>query len=399
MNTRHVKLTISLLCLGAQSLTSCAIRINPLEKVASTGSTASDSTPAPAPAPPQPIVSKSSIISPAGNSMVALDVDWSRSVAYASTREAGKCFYAIDFSNEAAPSLIASIGTGTTPSTLGQTCLGIRLYPSGKKLLVSSYAANLVEYWDLGSNPLALSWSRLTSTALNKARRLELFEAGATTAVNVAQNLGAQQLSLDEGTLAFSVVATSVVAGVSPDFVNEGTIVSDGVTRWLISATSKTGEPIHVYDAANGAEVTNFPITNGSTLPWYWTTSASANRLKAFAGGTGMAFFEVSGGSVQIRARQQLPSGIYRDSAFAQINGRDYVFAVINSGWLDQFDVTDISNPVLVSHTEVPISNVELYGVRVNPATRRAIAVSNRGELFVINIDGLTPATSQYTSY
>lgn len=31
MNTRHVKLTISLLCLGAQSLTSCAIRINPLE--------------------------------------------------------------------------------------------------------------------------------------------------------------------------------------------------------------------------------------------------------------------------------------------------------------------------------------------------------------------------------
>jgi hypothetical protein len=354
--------------------------------------------------PPGPaIVSQTSVVSPsAGFSMVDLDVDWSRKLAYAATRESGRCFYVIDFQDELAPKLISSIGSATSPATLGDTCLGTVLNAAGNHLLVGNQGANQIELWDLGPNPRAAAFTRLSNTSSlgGPPRRILWQEDGGTSWVFAGTGAnGVQAHLLDEASHAFTTSFTYTFPGAtSGEDVNELALVL-GTSTSILAASDADGDPALELSTPNLTPGTSFPMTDGATTYWFWTAASSGDRKKAFVGGTAGAFFDVTSGMPAVALRIVPEASYFRAATFAQIDGKDLFYVVRSDGWVDVFDVTNASTPNLVVHHLLASKNGELYGIRVDPVSRRAVVVTNRGDFFVLNVGSLTPATTQYLTY
>jgi hypothetical protein len=334
--------------------------------------------------------------------MVDLDVDWARKLAYAGTRQSGMCFYVIDFQDDLAPKLLAAIGPGTAPATLGDVCLGVSLAAGGTQLVVGSQGVGQIELWGLGANPRSLSLARLASvpSAGGASRRIGLREIGGSqaTVFQGVRNALVQTLALDETAHVLTSQLTYAFPGDGVgDSVNEAALVVGSAT-WILAGSDHDGDPIRQIDPATGTSPASFPMANGATVYWYWTAASSGDGKRAFVGGTAAAFFDLSSGSPAITRRLALDTSYYRASTFATLDGKELLYAARSDGWIDVFDTTNASAPRLVTHTLLQ-KNGELYGIRVDPASRHALVATNGGELLILNVDMLAAATTDYPTY
>ncbi|MBK9040836.1 MAG: hypothetical protein IPL83_17070 [Bdellovibrionales bacterium] len=99
------------------------------------------------------VLSSTKLASNSTNSYVDIDVDWDLNYAYLGSRFTSTCFQVVDFANILAPVVVKTIGSATTPSPTGNTCLGVKLFASNRRLIVTSNSGNRAEVWNLGTNP------------------------------------------------------------------------------------------------------------------------------------------------------------------------------------------------------------------------------------------------------
>ncbi|MBK7845676.1 MAG: hypothetical protein IPJ71_18725 [Bdellovibrionales bacterium] len=116
------------------------------------------------------VLSSTKLVSNSTNSYVDIDVDWDLNYAYLGSRFTGTCFQVVDFANILAPVVVKTIGSATTPSSTGNTCLGVKLFASNRRLIVTSNAGNRAEVWNLGTNPSVLNFTRVIDLAVTSAR-------------------------------------------------------------------------------------------------------------------------------------------------------------------------------------------------------------------------------------
>jgi hypothetical protein len=130
------------------------------------------------------IVSQTLLSSFVGFTWVAVDVDWSRRLAYLATRETGRCVAVVDFTDELHPQIIQRIDGGRT------TCLGVALDGNASRLVVLSYGAGQVALFDLGADPRAGTYASLDVATVPGPRHFAIDRGVSPSRVYVARQVG-----------------------------------------------------------------------------------------------------------------------------------------------------------------------------------------------------------------
>ena len=336
------------------------------------------------------LVSKLVATDSASFSYVHLDVDWTRKIAYLASRQAGKCLTAIDFSDEANPTVLKVIGSATSPATGGSTCLGVRLYNNGTRLVLGVLGANLIEVWDLGANPAALNWTKLSSVTVAGPKRVDVEEVSPTlTRVYAAKTGGITSLDITEP--AGTMVATGTYTYTPGGTMNDVTYLGSH----LLTASDANAAPIH--DVAISTLTLNGTFSTAAaafTMPWFWSATRSLDGTLAYLGGVGGGFLQLSSGTMALVSKHAAVAPPVRDSTFSIEGGQPVLYTIKNSRQLYRWNLASVSVPVLTHSTTVNDAVSGGYGIRVNAATMRGIVITNGGSFTVIRTDQLDAASA-----
>ncbi|MFC1609699.1 hypothetical protein ACFL6C_01955 [Myxococcota bacterium] len=318
------------------------------------------------------------------DSYVDLDVDWSRSLAYAASREPGVCVAIFDLTDMANPTLLANLSPETTPATGGDRCLGVRLFAGGTRLAVSCSDTSVVEIWDLGADPRTLAWSGLSSAPAPTPTRMEIVESNPTTMV-----VGVRWSP--DGARRFEIVGGGTALVDLGTFSNacSHNHVTPVANNWVITACWEDGSSIVQVAPSNMTMERSIDMDNGGTSG-FWSGAISADGTRVFQGGWVAGFLEyVPGGTDEIvlRSRFNNPNAGYRSAQFVEEGGAAHLYVITGDRVLEVWDATDLSSPHFVRRGVVDVATREGYGVKVDVASRRAIVVANGGQLVVIDID------------
>lgn len=342
------------------------------------------------------VLSSTKLASNSSNSYVDIDVDWDLNYAYLGSRFPGTCFEVVDFANIFSPTVVKTVGSATTPSSTGNTCLGVKLFASNRRLVVTSNASGRVEIWNLGTNPSVLNFTRTIDSAVSSARHVAgVNEAGGidNTDISVIRTGGVVKLNYNESAVSFLSTWNTTLAG-----SRNGGVVVDG--NFVLSGGWANADPILSHDYSNGSLLNTYPMDNGGSSG-LWSGAISPDQTKVFVGGWVSGFFKYSAlptPALSVTKRVDNPSG-YRSTAYAQLDGKDYFVGVSSDHYVDVYDVTDIDNPQLAYRTLVPDVEGELYGVRVNQNSRRLVIVTNKGDFVMADWDKMQPALAQHPQF
>jgi hypothetical protein len=325
-----------------------------------------------------------------------LAVDWTAGLAYVTTVTGETCFLVIDIADPLNPSVLRTVGTDTTPASLGGSCTGVEVFNDGTRLFVSGAGVSLLEVWSSRNDPRGSVFSRVGSEAMAQPRRMALSQVGvdAWTAF-VASATGVSSFALLD-------VPGSASASLAPrdEFVgacdhNDVVLGADGIT---VTACAVDGAAIEVLDEATLNVTTSFSLEReGNPASAIWCGAASSDGRRLFQGGCVSGFLEILPGpppSVTMSLRVDNP-GCYRDAVFVDDEGKAWVYAVSDDGHLDVWDATT-AEPVLVRRGYFPGANGGLAGVEVSAALHRAVVVSRDGDLLLVDTATLPAAESQY---
>lgn len=325
-------------------------------------------------------------------SYVDMDVDWTRKIAYLASRESGKCITTVDFSDETNPVILNVLGTATTPSTAGNTCLGVRLYKNGTRMVLSSYGANKVEVWDLTSNPKTFaSWTKLSTLAVTNAKRFDLEEVSATqTRLYIGRRFAAIIADIAEPAGTASLTGTFNYV---PDGIESATYLGPN----MIGSSSANGEPVQIINPTTMALTTTLNYSSTPIpAPYSWGSSRSADGTLAYVAGLGGAFLQLVSNNVTLSAKHiTTGSGIIRDSNFTTESSKNILYSIFSTPKsINRWDMSNPSSPVLTHSTAIADTVREAYAIRSNGSLNRAIVVTNGGMIYLIRTDQLDAASA-----
>ncbi len=325
-------------------------------------------------------------------SYVAIDVDWENKIAYLASREPDKCLTAVDFSNENNPVVVKVIGTTTSPATTGGTCLGLRLYQGGKRLVLSVSGSSHLEVWDLGNDPKLFQWSRLSSIgSVTGARRIQVEydnqSSTATVYTTLRSGLAIYQITEPTGQ-----ISLSQVQDYGANNLNEGVALG----QHFVVGRDTSGSAIL---EANTTDLSDTTLINYSSVDfangWFWTGSKSVTDSWIYLGGHGGVFLKLNGSQqFEVAARHKLTDGnTIRDSHFVIEDGKNILYTIESTvKRINRWDLSS-AQPQLTHSTVIDNSVKEGYGIRVDPTSKRAIVITNGGRFYILHTDNLDPAT------
>jgi len=335
---------------------------------------------------PSLVSSSNKLTSNSTFSYVDLDVDWSRGMAYLSSRKSNICVEAVDFNNESAPAIIKIIGSATL-----NVCLGVKLFDNNTKLLVSSLGNNKLAAWDLTSSPVNVaSWASLGEYAIgDNGKRISKinFTGSNNWEIYSTKRFGVIKTNLlVTGSTGTFTLLNSTTSGLS---FNSSAVIGD---RFLAQSLSGTVQPVGIYNLSLVSQ------TSLSTLFWNWSSDSNAAGDKAYLGGSpGGAFFGYVGSTTTLYKKFIYDSSCTVRSSDIVIQGAsEYVYSLCSNGRIDVFDVTDITNPILVKTGQLTSFESEAYAIKVKPNSNKAVVVTNRGDFLILNLDGLSATSTQY---
>jgi hypothetical protein len=355
-------------------------------------------------ATPNFVVSSTKLTAFTGLSYVALEVDWQRKLAYVGSRETGICFDIVDFSDQLAPKVIKRISTTSTPASLGNECLGVKLFDSGTKLAVTSQLPDVLQIWDLGADPKQLQLTSLASgTATFNIRRFSSLDTSAANLVSfvVTGQTGFARYTYDRN---LGTMSTDIGALSGAQFND-----SLGIGNYLLAAGYGTKAPISVFnmDTRTVVSTVDMAVSDPDENIGFWSQARSAESGLIFIGGWVSGFFTFDATTAQLTPVLRFNNpGVYRDCRFVVMDGQEYLFAVSSSGAnnLDIFKVFGNQipkvEPVLAYSIPLDLANGgEPYGIQIDAVARKAVIVVNNGSFSVVDLNILTPAASSYPGY
>lgn len=335
-----------------------------------------------------PIVALAKLTGVDGFSYVDLAVDWTRGLAYAASRESTVCVAVIDLTTAPSPTLVHTIGLNSTPATAGGICLGVTLLGDGTRLALTSQAGGTVEIWDLGSDPRAATHARRSATSLSMPKRIAAVEGPTGQRIWVAHQGG------NGGVRAYDIDAAGQLTAGSSSFTSScsNNFVVRTSQQLLFTGCFENNSPIIALDAVSMTLAHAYDMTAAGTTG-LWCGAVAGDSHAIFIGGWLGAYFEfesVSGDFVE-RLRFDNP-GVYRAAAFGFRGGRPTLFAVTGDRYLETWDVSIMSQPQLETRTLLARVEGELYGIQLDPDQARAVVVTNRGDVAIVDTATLEPA-------
>lgn len=324
-------------------------------------------------------------------SFVDLEVDWSRSLAYVSTRESGECFEAIDFAG--VPTIIAREGP---PSTPNPPCLGILLDASGTSLVVTSEAGNTIEVWSLGADPRAGAYTKLGSATISGPERIARSLAGANT-LYVARNKVAPGVQM----VTTSPSAPYVTTGAAFDSANACTYGVDATVDLasgvVLSPCSDDGSPIEIADDQTLAKIGEIAAVPPSGASGFWSTARTSDGTLAVALGWIGVVLSSSGAQRATQLARFQNTNAYRDAQIADRGAGPEVFAIRDDGTLDVISLATPSDPVVIATESVGTPGA--YALELSPDLQRAVVVTNRGWFYIVDLGQLQPSSMHWPTF
>ena len=323
-------------------------------------------------------------------SWVDLDVDWTRGLAYVGTRESGQCFAVIDLA-VTPPAVIQRRGP---PATGGANCLGVRL-ETPRQLLVSSEAGAVIELWDLGPDARAGAYTRLASIATATPRRLA---ADSVTA-------GKRYVSSRSAVRAFQVLDTNPVLVLgdvytAPACPNSYNAVTHLSTHLAVTGCSEDLSPVTMIEDATMAQASTLPADNGG-LSGFWSAARTSSADLAVMGGWVSATIVAdTTAGLGWRMLERWDNGsVYRTATIVEPAGMPpQLWAGTGDGALEVLELDTLGAPTVLHHASLGAPG-EVYGLSVDLASGRAIAVTNRGTLVVVDINALPPTDVTWPAF
>jgi hypothetical protein len=330
--------------------------------------------------PTRYVIATVQLADPAVYSWVELEVDWARDLAYVGTREAGQCFAAIDLATSP-PAIVQRRGP---PATGGDRCLGIRL-ESPRRLLVASETAGVIELWDLGEAPRTGNFTRLASIPTTTPRR---FAADSVAAGRrfVASRTGIQAFQVNE-TDPQLVLGLAYAGPACPDSYNDVTHLA---TNLAITGCSQDLSPVALIDDNSMALDSTLPANNGG-LSGFWSAARTEAGGLAVMGGWVSATVVVNvndpGGWSMLERWDN--ADVYRTATIVEAPARPVqLWTGTGDGSIEVLELGPVGSPRVIHRAPLGAPG-EVYGLAVDPATERAVAVTNRGTLVVVDITQL----------
>jgi hypothetical protein len=343
------------------------------------------------------VISSTKLASPAGFSFVDLDVDWSRNLAYIGSRAPGSCVTVVDFANELAPVIFRELGPTTTPATLGETCLGVRLLAGGMRLALTSESANVLELWELGAAPRTDTWGRANGVGVQGPRRMSLGNGTVAERIFVARRNAA---GVDGGVAWYDVGVDSILTPIGEhiDACEHNDVATLVARDRLLTGCWDDDVPVDVIDVAASGLLASLPTAGSIAAPFFWTAAGHPSRDYAFMGGSVGLFVEMTGTSpfAVTRARFEV-SGYFRGADLVVSGAATRLFAVTASP--NAIQVWDADTRDLIGLAAMPTLGRELYGIRADLARERAIAITNDGDFLVLDTTLIPTTTVQPTPY
>jgi hypothetical protein len=346
-----------------------------------------------------------SMLQVAGGSYLTLDVDFTKKVAYAGINS-GRSFDAIDFNDEENPVLLNSLGSTSTPASAISSSRGVAVYNSGERLIVAGNNSSSIELWNLTTNPRTIgSWTKMgTLTGLSSVRKIVKVDTtdASNTIVTLALRQGLAIVNIAEPTGTMTIVR-------SRSNYSNGHGAGAIMGNWMISPDSNTGASLDLFNLTTLVSDAQYPFPEqslagtpmGTTM---WAAATNPSGTKGFSSGKNMGFFSynlATPGVFPVNTKRVFTSvpSFSRDATYVSEFGKDLFYVGLSAKGIDVWDATDIANPVILHHLDLPNATSEVYGVRVNSTSHRAYAVTTGGQFYIINTEMLAPTILTMTAF
>jgi len=307
------------------------------------------------------VISTTQLTTAPGFSWVALDVDWGSSLAYVGTREAGRCVAVVDFADEQAPFIVGWVATGN------DLCLDVELI-DGQRLALISRSNNSLMLYSLGADPRAGSYTIVDATPTQGPRHFAVDTVGASR----------RFLVVTDGSPALWEVEL-IGNGFVPVNQWPGTctlpyqaVTSIG-TR-LALGCQDDNSPIELIDRASYSPHATIPNT-WPGISGVWNATTTPTNLVVMLGLANIVLDDTT-----VVGRWQTTYA-YRDVI---ATGGDVVWASASGARIEVLSFADRGVVRMIGEATLGTGG-EAYAVRLDPARRRGITVTNNGYFVVFD--------------
>jgi hypothetical protein len=321
---------------------------------------------------------------------VNVAVDWDRNLAYASSREPGRCLDVVDFT--AAPTVVKRIAP---PDTSGDLCTGVSLDPvTHTHLVLTSISANTAEYWDLGADPRQLQYVRETTLGVHDPRRVvRRFDDPTTLLVAIGNAPAGFEIINETPSSPWLAVARQFSSTLAcPDQLDE---VVETASNVVLTPCSTNDSPVEVVDDPSMIAIGTIPAPLAGESGFSTTATTSAGSLAVAMGWVSVVLDTTS--RYTMRARFDNDSA-YRAAEFIDRGRGHELVALRASDAVDIFSLVDPSQPV-ITHSGTLGVGPELYGLAIAPDQRHAAVVSNHGWFLLVDLDQLPAANITWPAF
>ena len=330
-------------------------------------------------------------------SFFSVEVDWDKKIIYAGSTSGTECLTLISYDDIDNIQQIAEVTNSSPLTQLYGACRNLKLYDNYSKLLVNANNSNRLLRYDLGSTPEdPTSWgttANFLASGGSYTREIQhAVVSGSTTQVYFSTHTGWFHVELDETLSSFTEIAkyTSMSSNNTAIFDLHNDLV-------MAQRYSSTTSDISILELADGSvsTVASGSLANATGFANnIWTSFSSEDGTKHAIMGQMITFIDSSSGTPIVTRREKIPSNGYRASKYIRYNTKDYLYAVTGSHILDVYDVTDMSDPKLLTRTQITeMGSQESYGIDVNMDLNLAVLGTHTGTIGLIDLRGLHTPT------
>lgn len=342
-----------------------------------------------------PIVS--SLTDPRSPYSMSIEVDWSRKLIYSGRHDANECLSVYSFVDEQNITFLYELTNTSDPAQSFGYCRNIKLYDNGTKLLVASDVGNRLMRYDMGANPENINlWNSQIPdiTSENNGGRYKAIEHvttdGMTTRIYQSVLYGWFDLSLNEGTGTFTKNAEYVSSN-----GNNATFFDIANSRASFKVFG-LNQDFQITDLASNDNLITTLSESNDINENTWVADSTSDGSKHVSAGKIITFFDSSSGTPVITKKFHVD--MMRAGKVVEYNGVDYFFGISGNRKIWVWDISDISNPIVLTKTDLTdkgINTGEGYGIDINLSLKRAVITTTDSTFAILNTDEFTPVIKQ----
>lgn len=283
-------------------------------------------------------------------------------------------------------------------------------YNNGTRLIATAEGSSAIQLFDLTSASHTGTWTSLgVLGSLQQVRKVAKIDTSNPSMTKVYLGLRYGMAIVDIAEPAGTMTIEQISNGTCSQCGN-GAVMGEYMLEGSSNFNTNTFLAYSYLLSSVTTAPTSIALPNNGYGANIWSSAATVDGTKGFVGGVVGGFFSYDLSSpatppaLTYRFRSTVATDPERDSVFVTEFDKTLLYNVRSDGYLDVWDVNDITHPVLIrSHSLVNAANSatlgQLYGVRVDPVHHRAYVVSTGGWFLVYDTRMLQAPTVMPITY